>query len=86
VENLNSKKHFGGSVCVNERKMVNWILQKQDVAVWTRIKWSAYDPVAGSREELYFSSTLPLLHGADTLRSWAHMTNGKEFCLDKHVK
>jgi len=69
-------------VCVNESKMANWIFEKQDMAVWTGIKLSEYDAVAGSTEELYFSSVPPLLRAADTLwKCWAHMTTGKEFCL-----
>ena len=51
------------------------------------LELSAYDAVAGSREELYFSSIPPLLHAADTLLiCWAHLTTEKEFYLSKHVK
>jgi len=67
--------------------MGNWIFEKQDVAVWPGIKLSPSDAVAGSREELYFSSIPPLLLAADILwKCWAHLTTGKEFCLSKHVK
>jgi hypothetical protein len=72
---------------VNDRKVANWIFKKQDVAMWTGIKLSAYDVVAGSWKKLYFSSIPPLLHAADTiLKCWAHLNTGKEFCLSKQVK
>ena len=35
---------------MNDR--ANWMFKKQDVAVWTGIKLSAHDAVAGTREEL----------------------------------
>lgn len=85
---ISTVKNTSKRVCVGEwGQTANWIFQKQDVAVWPGIKLSPSVAVAGSSEQLYFSSILPLLLAADILwKFWAHLTIGNEFCLSKHVK